>query len=247
MPQHLTKEKRAAIIHRHQQGNSQREIAKEEYCSKKSVFTTICRWKEPGQVEEMAGRGRKKLATDRVTRRLVRISLVDRHPTSPLLASELKESIGTELAPSTVCKSLRDNGLRGCKARRKPLSSSQQKKARLQWAKDHVNWSPEDWRAVLFSDESTFTVQNHSGNNYVRRRPGEEFKPECILPTIKHPTSLKVDQKNVDQKKVDQKKVDQKKVDQKKVDQKKVDQKKVDQKKVDQKKVDQKNVDQKKV
>ncbi|XP_067944872.1 uncharacterized protein [Watersipora subatra] len=143
MPQHLTKEKRAVIIHLHQQGKSLREIAREVDCSKKGAFTTICRWKKTGQAEERAGRERKKLATNRMTRRLVRLSLVDRHLTRPPLAKQLKEST-------------------------------------------------EDWKAVLFSDESTLTVQNHSGNNYVRRRPGEEFKPECILPMIKHPTSVMV-------------------------------------------------------
>ncbi|XP_067950237.1 DIS3-like exonuclease 2 [Watersipora subatra] len=96
-----------------------------------------------------------------MTRCLVRLSLANRHLTSPQLARDLKESTDTELAPSTVCKSLRDNGLRGY------------------------------WRAVLFHDESTFTVQNHSGNNYVRR-PGEEFKPERILSRIKQPTSVMV-------------------------------------------------------
>ncbi|XP_067945142.1 uncharacterized protein [Watersipora subatra] len=121
MPQHLTKEKRAVIIHIHQQGKSQREIAREVVCSKIGVFKTICRWKKAGQVEERAGKGRKKLTTDRVTRRLMRLSLADRHLTSPLLARELKESTGTELAPLTVHKSLRDNGLRGRKARRKSL------------------------------------------------------------------------------------------------------------------------------
>ena len=45
---------------------------------------------------------------------------------------------------------------------------------------------------VLFSDESAFTVNNHAGNNYVRRRPKEQYRPYCISPTIKHPQSIMV-------------------------------------------------------
>ena len=45
---------------------------------------------------------------------------------------------------------------------------------------------------MIFSDESTFTIQNHAGNHFVRRRPYEVFSPQCILPTIKHPTSVMI-------------------------------------------------------
>ena len=58
--------------------------------------------------------------------------------------------------------------------------------------KEHLNWTSEDWDKVIFSDESTFTIQNHAGNNFVRRRPHEAFSPQCILPAIKHPTSVMI-------------------------------------------------------
>ena len=50
----------------------------------------------------------------------------------------------------------------------------------------------EDWDEVIFLDESTFTIQNHAGNNLVRRRPHEAFSPQCISPTIKHSTSVMI-------------------------------------------------------
>ena len=68
---------------------------------------------------------------------------------------------------------LLENGLRGCKARKKPLLTEKQRKHRLEWARSLVKWPVEKWRKALFSDESTFTLNNHAGNNYVRRRPEE--------------------------------------------------------------------------
>ena len=85
-----------------------------------------------------------------------------------------------------------ESGLCGCKARKKPLLTEKQRKRRLEWARAHVKWPVEKWRKVLFSDESTFTVNNHAGNNYVRRRPNEEYRPYCISPTIKYPQSIMV-------------------------------------------------------
>ena len=96
------------------------------------------------------------------------------------------------MSTSTIRKRLLRSGLRGCKAKKKPKVSEKQRKARIAWAKEHLNWTSEDWDKVIFSDESTFTIQNHAGNNFVRRRPHEAFSPQCILPTIKYPTSVMI-------------------------------------------------------
>jgi hypothetical protein len=114
----------------------------------------------------------------------------DRHKTSPELAKEWFDSTGTQASTSLVRCRLLEKGLRGCKAKRKPLLTEKQRHNRLRWAKAHANWTVNDWKKVVFSDESTFNVNNHAGNCYVRRFPGEENSPQCILPTIKHPISV---------------------------------------------------------
>ena len=135
---------------------------------------------------------KKQKSTKRSDRTLVRISLGNRRLNSQELARELKESSGVALSAPTVRRRLLENGLRGCKARKKPLLTEKQRKRRLDWARSHVKWPIEKWRKVLFSDESTFTVNNHAGNNFVRRKPEEEYRPYCISPTIKHPRSIMV-------------------------------------------------------
>lgn len=42
---------------------------------------------------------------------------------------------------------------------------------RLHFAKDHVNWSNEQWDKVLFTDESKFEVFGSKRRNFVRRLP----------------------------------------------------------------------------
>ena len=38
----------------------------------------------------------------------------------------------------------------------------------------------------MWSDESNFTIFPNCGKEYVRRRPGEEFRKDCLKPTVKH-------------------------------------------------------------
>lgn len=83
-------------------------------------------------------------------------------------------------------------GLRECNARRKPLLTEEQRKKRLAWAKKYAKWDEKSWQRVLFSDESTFCILGNHGSPYVRRFPGEEFKPECLNLSVKHPTKVMV-------------------------------------------------------
>ena len=149
-------------------------------------------WMETGDSRCQPRSGRKRKSVTRSDKTLIRISLRNRKLTSKELSRELKESSGVELSAPTVRRRLLENGLRGCKPRKKPLLTEKQRKHRLEWARSHVKWPVEKWRKVLFSDESIFTLNNHAGNNYVRRRPEEEYRLYCISPIIKHPQSIMV-------------------------------------------------------
>lgn len=70
--------------------------------------------------------------------------------------------------------------------------SDVQRKKRIQWARKHSSWTCEKWEKVLFSDESTFCLFGNQAHTYVRRFPGEEFKPECLNVTVKHPLKIMV-------------------------------------------------------
>ena len=192
MPQHLSDGQKHLIVYLHKKAISEQKIASEVGCSKTGVNVTIKRWKETGKFEERPGRGRKMKSNIRQDRALVRISLSNRRLTSSDLCQEWRQSTGVEVSTSTIRKRLLRSGLRGCKAKKKPKVSEKQRKARIAWAKEHLNLTSENWDKVIFSDESTFTIQNHVGNNIVRRRPHEAFSPQCILPTIKHPTSVMI-------------------------------------------------------
>jgi hypothetical protein len=43
----------------------------------------------------------------------------------------------------------------------------------------------DDWKHVIWSDESSFTLFPTSGRVYVWRTPKVAYKPECLVPTVK--------------------------------------------------------------
>jgi len=47
-------------------------------------------------------------------------------------------------------------------------------------------------KKVLFSDESTICLLSNQSHTYLKRFHGEEFKPECLNLTVKHPLKIMV-------------------------------------------------------
>ena len=76
----------------------------------------------------------------RQDRALVRLSLPNRRLSSSDLSKEWRQSTGVEVSTSTIRTRSLQSGLRGCKAKKKPKVSENQRKARIAWAKEHLNW-----------------------------------------------------------------------------------------------------------
>ena len=65
------------------------------------------------------------------------------------------------------------------------------REARLTWALAHKNWGSQDWEQVIFSDESTIDILDDRVQT-VRRKPGEEYRPECLKKTVKFPAKIMI-------------------------------------------------------
>ncbi|KAG0433923.1 hypothetical protein HPB47_019474 [Ixodes persulcatus] len=80
-----------------------------------------------------------------------------RDPT--LTAKEIRDELNLAASPYVVRRRLHEGGLHSRVPVRKPLLSAINKSKRLAFAEEHVSWTVDDWRMVLFSDESTITTR----------------------------------------------------------------------------------------
>ncbi len=79
------------------------------------------------------------------------------------------------------------------KMAKKPLLTWRMKDQRLAIAMKYQDWGFEEWKKVMFSDESHFELQFDEMFSWCRRPVGSErFDPRFTQKTVKHPIKVMV-------------------------------------------------------
>lgn len=76
-----------------------------------------------------------------------------------ITALEIKRELELPVSVSTIKRRLYAAGLKSRVACQRPRLNESEKRARLEFATEHLSWQQEDWREVVFSDESTFVTK----------------------------------------------------------------------------------------
>jgi hypothetical protein len=96
-----------------------------------------------------------------------------------VIAKEVKKR-GHEVAPRTVWKVLTHAGYSQCKLTVKPGLNELNKAERLAWCLEREHWTLDDWKDVIFTDETTVQLGGIRGKRRVWRLPGEAYNKHCI-------------------------------------------------------------------
>ena len=95
-----------------------------------------------------------------------------------------------------VCKKamwrfIRSKGYRRCVCRKKIWIREVNRKKRVTWCKKKRQRPCDDWKKVIFSDESQIVIGNDN-RVYIWRKSDETFQPECICPCVNRKISVMI-------------------------------------------------------
>ncbi|KAM7407138.1 hypothetical protein PAMA_003055 [Pampus argenteus] len=166
MASELSESVRSQIVILSKEGLSQRQIMARLKVSKGAVHGTLKRAAETGSVVSKARSGRPKVTTPAEDQYIQLSSLRDRRVTSSQIQYLLNKERVTPISKSTVKRRLSCSCLRRRAAVSKPLLRRGNKAKRLGWAKKYQHFTVDDWKKVLFTDETSIS--------------------QSITPTVKH-------------------------------------------------------------
>jgi len=106
--------------------------------------------------------------------------------TAANVQAELNIHFEDHVSTKTVQQQIHKSTIHNTAATATPLVTENNAKIRKRWCDDHNSWTSDVWKYVVGSDKSFFTLFPTSGWVYDWRIPKETYKPECLLPNVKH-------------------------------------------------------------
>ena len=189
----LKMEEKARALTLLEKGDSVFAVARDIGVSRKAIYQLkrVAASLPTGMVpKRKCGSGAPKKAspqTDKLLKREVTsypsttaVELENKHP-------ELLHNVSTR----TICHRLqKDLGLPCRRAAKKPTLTAAMKKKRFSFCKKYHHWTATQWRKVMFSDESTFTLVRRVSKIVRRPSTASRYDPKFTIKSIKYPESV---------------------------------------------------------
>ena len=171
----LSESKRGQIIGAYISIKNIRQVSRSLNLPLATVHYWVKRFQESNSIIRASGSGRKRKTTKRGDRRLFR--LARKHPffSSPELLTNWNESV----CPQTVRNRLRELNLKQYRSCRVPMLNVRHEELRLQWAMQRCHWRNQ-WKRVIWSDESRFMLHSTDRRRLVWRLPGERLDKRFV-------------------------------------------------------------------
>jgi transposase len=147
---------------------------------------TVCRVRasvRSGTQGRRAGRPRKLSVVDK--RQLVRTITSGKADTAVQLAQELKNTTEMDVSAETVRRALKEAGLKAIVKKKKPRLLPRHIRQRLDFALRHQHWTVEDWKRVIWSDETKINRLGSDGRKWAWKGPGEGLAARDVQGTVK--------------------------------------------------------------
>lgn len=171
---------------------STREIADIAGVNQSTVSRILKKYRETGQDSTQYANcgGHNKKFYERDLRHIKQLSLSNPKASANEIRLELGAA-GDEVSVSTVRRALVKIGFKIRKPSKKPLLTDNHKILRLQWARNHQNWVLEDWKTVIWSDETMIHIGDGK-HKFVRVLDGYPLTDAHYDLTVKFPLKIMI-------------------------------------------------------
>ena len=162
------------------EGYSSRKIGEKLGIAYSTVNYTLKRFKSMKKHDTLPRSGRPKVTSSRIDKKIVSLVTSSDSTNASKVAEMLSELNIASISPRTVQNRLNEAGLHGRAPIKKPLLTKKHIKARLEFGLKHQEWTVEDWKKVLFSDESKINRRGSDGKIWTWRKTGKLLKAKHI-------------------------------------------------------------------
>ncbi|KAK3517731.1 hypothetical protein QTP70_016775, partial [Hemibagrus guttatus] len=183
--QELSKDTRNKIVDLHQAGKTESAIGKQLGVKKSTVGAIIRKWKTYKTTDNLPRSGAPRKISPHGVKMITRTVSKNPRTTRGDLVND-QQRAGTKVTKATISNTLRRQGLKSCSARRVPLLKPVHVRARLKFAREHLDDPEEDWENVIWSDETKIELFGKNSTCRVWRRKNAELHPKNTIPTVKH-------------------------------------------------------------
>ncbi|GFW63673.1 transposable element Tcb2 transposase [Trichonephila clavipes] len=185
---HIDDFMRGRIIGKIEEGRKITDVAREFDIAHSVVSRLWKSFKTTGMCSRRHGGGRVRSTTPAEDRYIVLSAKRKTRTTAQQVANQFLAASGKQISRKTVARRLRGGGLYA----RRPVVcvplTRQHRTARLQWCREHHNWTEQDWACVLFSDESRFSLSSDCRRQLIWRESDTAYRSENIQEKDRYPT-----------------------------------------------------------
>lgn len=177
-----------AIVFAKQKGDSNKKVAREvgarfkrPILTKETVKAIYGKFLATKSVSnDWSTEGRPRVLNEEVVTEIIDSCTNDRTKS----VREHRNELQIQASRQSINRALLDRGYRAYRARKKPLLKTINITKRFRFAQQHRNWEADDWRDIVFSDESIFRLVNSNGRTFVRRTAQEALQDDTIQPRV---------------------------------------------------------------
>jgi hypothetical protein len=182
--EHLSDVDIAKILALDKASTSHRNIASLVKCSRTAVQNALAAY----TFETFQGRNQrreyKRKTTEREDRYIERA--LKQNDSLPLRdITNILQNRGLNISETTLRRRRSEAGLGSYVAAEKPGLRVENVAKRLEWALKYKDWTVEDWKRVIWSDESSIWIGVNPQRQWVIREPGERHNPRYVKKTFK--------------------------------------------------------------